>query len=62
MSTETIFFQEGEILVTNARFVVGSQTFAMRTITSVKGEMTPANFTGAVLLILIGLLIALVAF
>jgi hypothetical protein len=62
MSTETIFFQEGEVLVTNARFVVGPQTFAMRTITSVKGEMTPANYTGAVLLILIGLTISLVAF
>src|SRR5271154_3076624 len=62
MSAETIFFQEGEILVTNARFVVGSQTFAMRTITSVKGEMTPANYVGAILLIIIGLIIALIAF
>jgi hypothetical protein len=34
----------------------------MRTITSVKREMTPANYTGAVLLILIGLTISLVAF
>jgi hypothetical protein len=34
----------------------------MRTITSVKGEMTPDNYTGALLLILIGLTISLVAF
>jgi hypothetical protein len=62
MSEETIFFQEGEILVINARFVVGAQTFAMRTVTSVKGEMTPANYSGAVLLVLTGLVVALIAF
>jgi hypothetical protein len=33
---ESIFFQNGDILVTNARFVVGTKTFAMRGITSVE--------------------------
>ena len=33
---ESIFFQNGDIVVTNARFVVGAKTFAMRGITSVE--------------------------
>jgi Family of unknown function (DUF6232) len=33
---ESIFFQSGNIMVTNARFVVGAKTFAMRGITSVE--------------------------
>src|SRR5882672_3402347 len=33
---ESIFFQSGDIMVTNARFVVGAKTFAMRGITSVE--------------------------
>jgi hypothetical protein len=37
MSSETTFFQNSEITVTNARFVVGSQTYAMRGVTSVRG-------------------------
>jgi hypothetical protein len=33
---ESVFFRSGGILVTNARFVVGAKTFAMRGITSVE--------------------------
>jgi len=33
---ESLFFQNGDIMVTNARFVVGAKTFAMRGITSVE--------------------------
>jgi hypothetical protein len=33
---ESVFFRSGNILVTNARFVVGAKTFAMRGITSVE--------------------------
>jgi uncharacterized membrane protein len=33
---ESLFFQNGDIMVTNARFVVGARTFAMRGITSVE--------------------------
>ena len=32
---ESVFFQDGDIMVTNARFVVGARTFAIRGITSV---------------------------
>jgi predicted RNA-binding Zn-ribbon protein involved in translation (DUF1610 family) len=35
-SKESVFFQNGGITVTNARFVVGAKTFAMRSITSVE--------------------------
>jgi hypothetical protein len=46
---ESIFFQSGDILVTNARFVVGAKTFAMRSITSVqsvKRKEEPMGITG----------------
>jgi len=33
---ESVFFRSGDIMVTNARFVVGAKTFAMRGITSVE--------------------------
>ncbi len=33
---ESKFFQDGDIMVTNARFVVGTKTFAMRGITSIE--------------------------
>src|SRR5262245_52311670 len=42
MNTETIFFQNDQITVSDARFVVGSQTYSMRGIASVRGlEITP---------------------
>jgi hypothetical protein len=62
MATETTFFQSGDITVTNARFVVGAQTFAMRGITSVQGVETPANYNGAIALILVGAVIAVSGF
>ena len=33
---ETTFFEQGNVKVTNARFIVPSQTYAMSDITSVK--------------------------
>ena len=36
MSTEKIYFEQGDITITGARFVIGSKTFAMRNITSVQ--------------------------
>jgi len=45
--------------VTNARFIVGAQTFAMRGITSVQGIETPASYGWPALLSLLGLLMAL---
>ncbi len=62
MATETTFFQSGEITVTNARLMVGAQTFAMRGITSVQGVETQASYTGAALLILVGVALAIGGF
>jgi hypothetical protein len=66
---ESIFFQNGDIMVTNARFVVGTKTFAMRGITSVEvveteeivekqpGNALPGVIIGSGLLIIfVGLL------
>ena len=37
MLNETTLLHRGDITVTNARFMIGSQTFAIRGITSVQG-------------------------
>ena len=62
MATETTFFEGGNLTVTNARFIVGTQTFAMRGVTSVQGVEIPANYTASGLLILLGACVALTAF
>ena len=62
MSTETTFFQSGHVTVTNARFCVGAQTFAMRGITSVEGVETPPNYTGGVVMIVLGVIITAAGF
>jgi hypothetical protein len=54
MDKEALFFQSGDITVTNARFIIGAQTFAIRGITSVEGVETPAKYTGAILLAAFG--------
>jgi hypothetical protein len=54
MTTETTFLQRGDITVTNARFIVGAQTFAMRGITSVQGVRTPASYGVSGLVMMIG--------
>lgn len=57
MAEEKTFFNHDNVTVTNARFIVDSQTFAMSNITSVKSsEVAPSRFL-PVLLMLIGLLI-----
>ena len=62
MNEERVFFQETEITVTNARFVVGSQTFAMRNITSVRAEKVEAKLEHPGYLMLVGVVIALIGF
>ncbi|MCT0209496.1 MAG: hypothetical protein DCF18_01695 [Cyanobium sp.] len=55
---EHTFFESGDVKVTNARFISGSQTFAMSNVTSVKAfEQRPKRFWG-ILLLIIGLVIA----
>lgn len=53
---EKIFLQEGNITVTNSRFIVPSQTYAMSGITSVKlAEKNPSK-AGPIIFIVTGLL------
>lgn len=43
---ETVFFENGNVKVTNARFIVGDQTYAMAAVNSVKVssiDITPSN-------------------
>ena len=58
MADETTFFKSGDIAVTNARFVVGGQTFAMRGITSVQGIERSPSYFAPVIIALIGLVMA----
>lgn len=43
-SGETLFYSDDNVQVTNARLIVGGQTYAMRNVTSVRGvEVTPSH-------------------
>jgi hypothetical protein len=66
---ESIFFQSGNITVTNARFIVGAKTFAMRSITSVQSvsrKEEPLGITGmgclSVIIFMLGLVISCCGF
>lgn len=56
---ETTFFEHEGVRVTNARFIVDGQTFAMNNITSVKPLEEKPNRFGPGLLIFIGVVSAL---
>lgn len=57
-SSEQLFYQNGQVLVTNLRFTVGAKTFAMSGITSVEAECASAKFIGALVLTTIGAFMA----
>ena len=59
MATETTFFQSGDITVTNARLIVGAQTFAISGITSVQGVETPASHITSIAVMLLGIILAI---
>ncbi len=52
---EKVFFEGDGVKVTNARFIVHSQTYAMNGVTSVKSSVTPPNRGGLLIAILVGL-------
>lgn len=58
---ESVFFEQGGVKVTNARFVVRGQTYAMNGVTSVKSSTTPPDRKGPLILIGIGLVVLLAA-
>ena len=59
--SEQIFFERDGVKVTNARFIVNSQTYAMNGVTSVKSSIVPPNRMGAILAIGVGLLMLFAA-
>jgi Family of unknown function (DUF6232) len=55
--TETVFLSENNVQVTNARFIVSGQTYAMNGITSVKNARQNPSRTLPIIVGLIGLCI-----
>lgn len=53
---EKIFFNKGNVSVSNSRFIVSGQTYAMSNVTSVKSGVKEPEGVGAVIIILLGLL------
>ena len=57
---ERVFYQQGDILVTNTRLVIGARTFALRNLASVEMgiiEKKPSLLIGFILMLGLGLLI-----
>lgn len=52
---EKIFFNQGNVSVSNSRFIVDGQTYAMSNVTSVKSGVTPPDRGAAVVIAVIGL-------
>lgn len=53
---EQTFLEEGEVTVTNSRFVVPGQTYAMSGVTSVKSTVYNPSRIGPIILIVLGIL------
>lgn len=53
---ETIYFEQDGVQVTNARFKVDAQTYAVRNITSTAAWTKPQRWLGALLCAVIGLM------
>jgi hypothetical protein len=54
MAEEQVYFQQGEISVTNARLIVGVQIFALRMVTSTRAEQENPSRVWPAILILAG--------
>ena len=52
--TETEFFHDGDVIVTNARLIVQNQTYVMRNITSVRAIQLDPSPAGPLILFLVG--------
>ena len=59
---EEMIYSDNAVVVTSARVTVSGTTYAMRNITSVGMVSTPPRIAGAVLLLIVGLLIAVAIF
>jgi uncharacterized membrane protein len=56
------FYRSSGVVVSNSRFIVGGQTYAIAGVTSVKNGRKDPNYGGAVFLGLIGLLFLVLGF
>ncbi|GJI93241.1 DUF6232 family protein [Duganella hordei] len=54
---ERIFFEYGDVKVTNARFINGGQTYAMNNVTSVKPYEKKPSRVGGIIVLAIGIVI-----
>lgn len=53
---EQILYKQGDVFVSQSRFMVKNQTYAMQGVTSVRQDTKPANRTGAYFLAGLGIL------
>lgn len=53
---EKVFFQQGNVSVSNSRFIVDGQTYAMSNVTSVKSGITEPERGGTIILAIVGLI------
>jgi len=58
---ETEFYRKDHVTITNARFIVGSTTYAMNGVTSVKRGQTDPSKAGPVILAIIGIIMVFAA-
>src|SRR5882724_8161093 len=58
-ASEKEFYKSTDVLVTNSRFVVGAQTFAMGGVTSVSSYTQPPSHVGPIVVIIVGLMITM---
>lgn len=58
---ETEFYRNGDVSITNSRFIVGSTTYAMNGVTSVKRGQTDPSKVGPVVLAIIGIIMVFAA-
>lgn len=59
MATEHVFFDGGDIYVSNTKVILGGTTYATANLTSVSKRLTPASKGCAVALTIIGILMSL---
>lgn len=59
---EETIYSDNAVIVTTARVTAGGTTYALRNITSVGMVSTPPRIVGAILLLIVGLLIAVAIF
>jgi len=59
---EQVFFNEGGVSVSNARFIVNGQTYAMNAVTSVKQGANHPSHIGPIIFGLLGFLVFAIGF